>query len=666
MNNFGRTLRLALRYRWTLAGSVLAALAVALLWVADLGAIGPLATVIIQNQSLQKWVDGTIAATQTRIADDDAAIVRLTAEQQAAPEARQREIQGELNAHESSRNAQQVLLIRYQRYLKPLIDRYLPNDPFKTLLLLIGLLLLATFVKDFFLVLNSVLISRLTIMATLDLRKLFYRRTLRLDLAQFGAGSTGELMSRFTHDVDGVGGGISTLLGRSVLEPLKMIFCLAGAAYMCWRLLIVSLLILPLTAFIINRLSRSLKRANRRIMEEVSNLYTILQESFDGIKVVKAFTMERYERRRLHKNSKQIFGKSNKIAGYDSLSHPIIEVMGVSMICLGLLAGAYLVMTQRMFLFGIRMTDQPLTLVGLLVFYAMLVGASDPARKMSDVFNRLQRAAAAADRVYQMLDREPTVRDPVKPVPLRRHGRELVFENIHFGYRPDQSILQGIDLRIPFGETLAIVGPNGCGKTTLANLVPRFFDPVSGCIRLDGIDLREVRLRELRRQIGVVTQEPILFNDTVFNNIRYGAPGAKRHEVIEAAKQAHAHRFIETRLEHGYDTLIGQTGNRLSGGERQRLALARAILRDPAILILDEATSQIDIESEQLIHKVLEQFTRDRTTILITHRLATLVLADRILVMLAGKIVDLGTHDELIARCELYRRLYQIQFRETA
>jgi subfamily B ATP-binding cassette protein MsbA len=223
-----------------------------------------------------------------------------------------------------------------------------------------------------------------------------------------------------------------------------------------------------------------------------------------------------------------------------------------------------------------------------------------------------------------------------------------------------------VDLRINYGETVAIVGPNGCGKTTLANLIPRLFDVNSGAVEIDDIDVRHVRLRDLRRQIGVVTQEALLFNDTVFNNIRYGAPHASREQVIEAAKQAHAHRFIEQKLEQGYDTVVGVGGTRLSGGQRQRIALARAILRDPAILILDEATSQIDLESEQLIHRALDKFVRDRTAILITHRLATLDLADRIAVMNTGRVVDFGSHDELMSRCELYRRLYQLQFGEAA
>jgi ATP-binding cassette subfamily B protein/subfamily B ATP-binding cassette protein MsbA len=231
-----------------------------------------------------------------------------------------------------------------------------------------------------------------------------------------------------------------------------------------------------------------------------------------------------------------------------------------------------------------------------------------------------------------------------------------------FGFK---SFADRTDVRILPGIT-AIVGPNGCGKSTLANLIPRFFDPVSGGVKIDGVDVRDVRLRTLRRQIGLVTQETSLFDESVLANIRYGNPDATREQVIAAAKQAHAHKFITEKLERGYDTIVGPAGNRVSGGQRQRIALARAILRDPAILILDEATSQVDLESEQLIQKVLAEFIQSRTTIIITHRMSVLALADRVLVMDGGKILDVGPHDELLGRCELYRRLYQLDFRATA
>ena len=310
------------------------------------------------------------------------------------------------------------------------------------------------------------------------------------------------------------------------------------------------------------------------------------------------------------------------------------------------------------------MSDRPLDRGALVLFYGLLAGVADPLRKMSDIFSRLQAASAAADRIFSRLDRQPQVREPKQPVPFHRHHRDLVFENVGFAYQPGKPVLEEVNLRIAFGETIALVGPNGCGKSTLANLIPRFADPTAGVVKLDGVPLPDMRIRDLRRQIGLVTQETMLFDDTIFNNIRYGAPEATRQQVIEAAKRAHAHRFIEHELPNGYETSAGALGNCLSGGQRQRIALARAILRDPPILILDEATSQVDLESEQAIQQVLEQFTQGRTTIVITHRLAVLSLADRIVVMQAGRIVDVGRHEELLTRCGFYRRLYQIQFED--
>jgi ATP-binding cassette subfamily B protein/subfamily B ATP-binding cassette protein MsbA len=424
------------------------------------------------------------------------------------------------------------------------------------------------------------------------------------------------------------------------------------------------MIVAPIAALTIRRLAKSLKKANRRAMEQMAQLYNVLVETFTGIKMVKAFTMERHERRRFHHISKQAFRRAMRISVVDRMISPVTEIMGICTISLAILCGAYLVLFQQTHLFGIRMSARPLDLGAMLMFFGMLVGISDPWRKLTEVFNKTQRAQAACDRVFQLLDREPVVRDKPGPRPHVQHCRELTFENLSFSYQPDQPVLHEVNLSIPFGETLAIVGPNGCGKSTLANLVPRFYDPTGGAVMLDGVDLRDLRVRELRRQIGMVSQEAQLFDDTVLNNIRYGSPHATTDQVIEAAKRAHAHKFIESKLEQGYDTRVGTQGSRLSGGQRQRIALARAILRDPRILILDEATSQVDLESEQLIHGVLQNFIQGRTVIIITHRLSTLALADRVAVMNAGQLLDVGTHDQLLGRCDLYRRLHQLQFRE--
>ena len=508
------------------------------------------------------------------------------------------------------------------------------------------------------------LVARLAHLGGFQLQKRFFARTLRMDVATFNSDGTSDLMSRFTHDMQNLTGGLSVLFGKLVREPIKMIVCFVGAGIVCWRLLLLTMVVAPAAVLLIRGLARSLKRANRRAMEEMSQLYGTLGETLQGIKIVKAFTMERQERQRFHRTAKQYFRRATKIARYDGLSRSTIEVMGMLMIFLGMMAGTYLVLQHQTHLLGIRLATRPMNLESLLVFFGLLSGAADPARKLSDVFTQLQAGVAAADRIYAMFDREPSVRDPESPVVLPRHAKDIVFDGVQFAYQPGCPVLHDIDLRIRFGETLAIVGPSGCGKSTLANLIPRFADPTRGQVRLDGLPLPEVRLVDLRRQIGLVTQDPLLFDDTVYNNIRYGSPRATSAEVIDAAKQAHAHRFIEDELSDGYETIVGHQGSQVSGGQRQRISLARAILRNPSILILDEATSQVDLESEKLIQKVLEKFVRGRTVVIITHRLGALVLADRIAVMQDGRILDIGTHHELIARCDLYRRLYEIQFED--
>ncbi len=663
--NFGRVVRMALRYKFTFAASICSALVVAFFWVANIGTIYPVVEVLFENRSMQEWIDSKIEETQSAIAAKTARAAELRGQLAALPDEGRQDLRRHLQSQVANLQAELTsakATLRGCKIAKPYIDKYLPENPFQTLVVITFLLLTGTIIKDVFLVANNVLVARMAQLATFDLRKLFYRRTLRMDLSTFTEDGTADLMSRFTNDMNQVATGLESLFGRLVREPLKMFACLAAAAFICWRLLLLTMIITPIAVFSIRWLAKMLKRANRRAMEEMALIYATLEETFRSIKIVKAFTNERRERTQFHDDNKRYYHKAMRIARYNALSHPLTEVLGIATISLAMTAGAWLVFSEQTHLFGIRMSDRPLSRGAVLTFFVLMAGMADPLRKMSNIFSSLQAGGAAADRIFSRLDRKPRVCDPKHPVPFQRHHRDLTFENVGFAYQAGKPVVKEVNLNIVFGETVAVVGPNGCGKSTLANLIPRFADPTTGVVRLDGVALPRMRLRDLRGQIGVVTQETMLFDDTIYNNIRYGSPDATGEQVIEAARQAHAHRFIETELPDGYETTAGALGNCLSGGQRQRIALARAILRDPAILILDEATSQVDLESEQAIQQVLEQFTRGRTTMIITHRLSVLSLADRIVVMEDGRVLDVGRHDELLARCELYRRLYQIHF----
>lgn len=665
MKSFARAIGLAIRNRPTLLGVIFTSLAVGVLWGANIGVVYPFVEVVFEGQSMHEWVDRAITDSDERaheLAKESSSLretlPHLTGDDYRLASAR-------INYLDADRDAEVAVVSRY-RWVQPYIHAYLPTSPFKTLLLIVGVLLVGTALKDAFLVANLVLVERLVQLAAYDLRKQFFRQTLRLDLASFGDSSNSDLLSHFTYDLNGIVLGLNTLFGKALREPLKMVACLIGASFISWRLLVFSLVLSPLAIFLMQRLSKSIKRANRRAMEEMSQLYNTLTETFTGIQTVKAFTMEASERNRFHQSAKEFYHKSLKIAFYSSLTKPITEILGIGVIAVALVAGAYLVLNQETHLLGIRICDTPMSLGSLLLFYGLLAGVSDPARKLSEVFALIQTGIAASERIYPVMDREPTILEPAMTKTTAKPHHRLLFENVEFHYQAGKPVLNGVTLEIKYGETVAIVGPNGCGKSTLINMLPRFYDPVAGSIRFDDVDLREMRMQDIRRRVGLVTQLTHLFDDTVLNNIRYGSPNATDEQAVEAAKKAHAHRFILDKLDNGYDTHVGQGGSRLSGGQRQRIALARAILRDPEVLILDEATSQIDIESEQLIHQTLEEFVRDRTAIMITHRLSTLRLADRIVVMEAGKIIDVGSHADLLKRCSLYSRLHEIHFKQSA
>ena len=652
MSNFARVVRLALRHRATVAAALACSLVVAVLWAGSITAAWPIVDGVMRGKSIPELLDEKIDSYDTHIADLDERLETLT-------------VSAEISHVERQRKG----LVLWREWLQEINEaakRHMPTTPFGTLVVICLALFASTFVKSIFRVAGSYFMARLGFLTDFELRKEFYRRTLRLDLSTFQQTNPGDLMNRFTGEIGAIAAGTQTLFGTAVREPLKMIACLACAAYISWQLLLLTLITAPLAGYAIHWLAKALKRANRRASEEFSGVFDHLEESFGGMKVTKAYTMESHERSRFHRVSKSFYERTMRIAFYNSLTSPIVETMGVGMIMAVMIAGGYLVLNEQTHLFRIRISDERLTHGMMTTFFLMLAGASDPVRRISAIFNSLQRAAASSDRVFELFDRTTLLAEAATPTPLPARCGRIEFRDIEFSYKTDEPVLDGINLLVNRGETIAIVGPNGCGKSTLMNLVPRFYDPVKGQVTIDGVDLREVRLRELRARLGIVSQQSSLFNDTVANNIRYGSPGATDALVVEAAKQAHAHRFITEKLNDGYESLCGPSGSRLSGGQQQRIALARAILRDPELLILDEATSQIDVESERLIHEVLEKFVKGRTVFMITHRPSTLALADRIVVMDQGRVVDVGSSDELSSRCELFRRLAHLEYRESA
>lgn len=669
MKNFVRALRFAWPYRWRIFASVVCAVMAALFWSLNFTAIYPVLKIIGSDQNLQEWVNDCIRRTQTEQVDPLQKKVDEYTQQQEVVEGKEpsplrdrtlRAIAGNLAKTESKLETARHELYRYQ-VLKKYIDSILPTDRFQTLAFVLGLVVLATIIKGFFEFQQETLVGSVVNRCLFDLRNRFYRKVIHLDVGQFNETGSHDLMARFTNDMEILGGGLKTLFGKVVAEPLRALGCILFACWISWQLTLMFLILVPAALFVLTRIGRIMKRATRRLMERMSIIYRILQETFQGIRIVKGFTRETGERSRFRKATKEYYNRAMWVVKLDALAGPIIEILGVAGVVGALLVGAYLVLERKTALFGIPMLSKPLEAESLLQLYALLAAIADPVRKLSSVFTRIQSGYAAADRIFHYMDREPRVRSNSMGPRLERHHHSIEFRDVCFSYEPGHPILTGIHLKFRKGETVAIVGKNGTGKSTLLGMLPRFYDPDHGTILVDGIDIRTANLRTLRQQVGIVTQDTLLFDDTIGANIAYGKKKATQEEIEAAARQAHAHDLI-LGLPHGYDTMVGEAGTKLSGGQKQRIALARAILRDPSILILDEFTSQADAETELEMHRILRDFMRDRTTFVISHRLNTLEIADRIVVLDAGRVAAVGTHQELLGTCGIYQRLHEAHF----
>ncbi|MDX9979562.1 MAG: ABC transporter ATP-binding protein [Lentisphaeria bacterium] len=484
-----------------------------------------------------------------------------------------------------------------------------------------------------------------------DIRNRLFRHLLDQSLAFYGKQDVGKLISRCTYDIATVEHAISGTFADIIQSPVQVVGSLCAIVYVTWNhdllgLLFILLLAFPLFILPTSYLARILKRYAERALNGISILVSRMQETFSGIRVVKAFNMEEHESARFAHENENYFRVVIRALGAEILMAPLMQLVSVGITCV------FVVLCY-------------VKHVELAILVAVAYGATrayKPIKLLAKINVQIQRCAAAADRIFELFDTDTRLPESPHPVVLKEIADRIVFERVGFFYEEGGlRILQDIDFEIPRGSVIAFVGETGSGKSTIANLVARFYDPSEGRVTLDGHDLRDVDMASLRRLIGVVTQETILFNDTIGNNIRYGRPDATMEEVIEAAKQANAHGFIMKERE-GYDKVVGEKGCKVSGGERQRLAIARAILKNPPILILDEATSALDTATEQLVQEAINHVMADRTVFAIAHRLSTIKHANQILVLDKGRVIERGTHDELLARDGRYRKLCEMQF----
>ncbi len=483
------------------------------------------------------------------------------------------------------------------------------------------------------------------------LRNRLYDKIQDLSLSFFQEEKTGVLMSRITNDVNIIKAMVSTAVTSALRDVFTIIGLTGVIFYRDWKMALFALIVLPVAFFPIVELGRRVRRVSTGCQEAMADLSSFLHETFFGNKIVKAFGMEDHEKRRFHDMTQNLFRLEMKAVIARSLSSPVMEFLGGLGIAFIIWYG------------GSRVINGTSTAGTFFSFMAAVLMLYDPVKKLTHVNNALQQGLAAADRVFDILERDSEVREAENPVVIERGPHRVTFEDVTLKYG-DKVALRHIDLDVRPGEIVALVGMSGGGKTSLVNLIPRFFDVSEGAVRIDGINVRDASIASLRDQIAIVTQDTILFNHTVAANIAYGKPDASRSDVESAARAAYAHEFI-TRLPLGYDTNIGELGGRLSGGERQRLCIARALLKDAPVLILDEATSALDTASEMLVQKALENLMRGRTTFVIAHRLSTISHAHRILVIVGGEIVESGTHEALLARKGEYHKLHQMQFQKT-
>lgn len=538
-----------------------------------------------------------------------------------------------------------------QAYLiKDLLDKIFIEKNTTYLKLMPLVVVVIFFSKGVFYYLYSMLLEFIGQSVIRDFRLNIFNHIHKQSLSFFNDMPTGTLISRIIADVTLLQGAISNALVKSVRDFFTVIILLGVVFTMNWRLAMVTFIVLPLAAYPIVRFGKLFRKISTSTQEETAHVTNILHETITGNRIVKAFTKEEYEGNRFKKQIFGLFSLTMKDAKYRCLQHPLMEFIGGFAIAIIIWFG------------GLEVINGTATPGTFFAFLTALIAAYEPIKGVTRINSIIQQGLAASERVFSLLDVEPEIQDKKDAFPLPTFSKNIEFQNLQYQYDQDTKVLTDINLVVPAGQALAIVGPSGGGKTTLTNLIPRFLDIKDGAILIDDTDIRDVTMASLRDQIAMVTQQTILFNDTIRNNIAYSDQEATIEDIRRAAKAAYAIDFIEA-LPNGFDTIIGEGGARLSGGQKQRISIARAILKDAPILILDEATSALDTESERQVQKALENLMKNRTTFVIAHRLSTIKNADRIVVVKEGRIVEEGTHEHLISLGGEYETLYNMQYK---
>lgn len=673
MKSFVRLIPYIWLQRKRLLLSSMLGIAISLIWTGGILMVFPVVKVLLEQQSLGGYVATQLQTARQNVHKETERIQRIDLELANVRDTADSEKLARLkNDRLGSVRQLNEALWREWEYsaLESRLLPYLDPDRFTMLSRLLFVLLIFTALKCTMSYFQEVLVSAAVerMMQTLRLR--LFRATLKLDQQTLGIETTPQLMSRFTFDMNQLSSGMTLLGSKAVIEPLKAIVCIACAFSVNWRLTALSFVCAPVAGLLFGHLGKRLKRASRRQMESMSRVYRALIEPLQSFNLVLAYRNERLHRRRLAREHRDYYDKAMKIVTIDALSSPSIEFLAMVGVFIGSLPGAYLVLNGETSIWGVRLSAYKMDASELALLYTLLGGVLDPARRIASIFSKVKKSGAACDRIFDWMDC-PSLLNPTRtPVPLPRHRQKIEFQKVTFRYavgpgEPQRAAaLDDVSVSIPFGATVAVVGGNGSGKSTLVSLLPRLFDPQEGSVRIDDVDISRVDLRELRQQIGVVSQDTLLFDTSIEDNIRYGFPQATPDALNAAARCAHVLGFAN-QMPDGLRTSVGDRGHRLSGGQRQRVALARAILRDPAILILDEATSAVDVQSEQLIYGSLGEIAKGRTTFIVTHAMTPILLEhiSHVLVLDHGRVVAFGAHEVVLNTCPAYQRLFDAQIR---